>query len=61
MTTTATFWRNCERYHDLVEWFERTIRATYSDRLTGRSGYDSYGYFWCAQEVTYYKFTGPRQ
>jgi hypothetical protein len=59
-TTAATFWRNCERYHDLAERFERNIEVTHPDRLTGRSGYYSCGCSWCAQEVTYYEYTGSR-
>lgn len=59
-TAATTFWRNCERYHDLAERFERHVEVTCPDRLTGRSGYYSCGCSWCAQAVTYYEYTGPR-
>jgi hypothetical protein len=61
MSSAATsFWQESDRYHDLAERFERQIEITHPDYLTGRSGYYSCGCSWCAQEVKYYTYTGPR-
>ena len=61
MSAAATsFWQEYDRYHDLAERFERNIQITHPDSLSGRSGYYSCGCSWCAQEVKYYTYTGPR-
>ena len=59
-SAAASFWQECDRYHTLTERFERSIDVTHPDSLSGRSGYYSCGCSWCAQEVTYYRYTGPR-
>jgi hypothetical protein len=60
-TTKAVskFWQECDRYHDLEKQFQRNIKITHPDKLTGRSGYYSCGCAWCAQEVKYYEYVGP--
>lgn len=59
-SAAARFWQNREHYHDLAERFERHIRITSPEYLTGRSGSYSCGCSWCAREVKYYTYTGPR-
>ena len=59
-TAAASFWQECDRYHDLAELFDHNIEITHPDRLTGRSGYYSCGCSWCAREVEYYRYSGPR-
>lgn len=59
-TAARSFWQECDRYHELAEQFERSIETTHPDYLTGRSGYYSCVCAWCAREVTYYCYTGPR-
>ncbi|MGQ4557620.1 hypothetical protein [Halobellus sp. GM3] len=56
----ALFWQEHDRYHDLVERFERNIEVKSPDSLSGRSGAYSCGCSWCAQAVEYYEYTGPR-
>ncbi|QKG92651.1 hypothetical protein DVK05_10515 [Halorubrum sp. Atlit-8R] len=61
MDAAASFWKECERYHELAERFQRGIRVTSPDRLTGRSGYYSEcGCAWCAEAVTYFEYRGER-
>jgi hypothetical protein len=61
MAAAASFWEECERYHELAERFQRGIEITHPNRLTGRSGYYSEcGCSWCAEEVVYFEYRGER-
>ena len=59
-TAAASFWQESDCYHDLAKRFERHIETAHPAYLTGRSGYYSCGCSWCAREVTYYRYSGPR-
>ncbi|WP_336023175.1 hypothetical protein [Halobellus salinisoli] len=59
-TAASSFWQEYDRYHDLAERFDRNIRITHPDSLTGRSGTHSCGCSRCARAVTYYTYAGPR-
>lgn len=59
-TAASSFWQESDRYHDLVERFERNIEITHPDCLTGRSGYHSCGCSWCATAVKSPTYIGPQ-
>ncbi|WP_254821729.1 hypothetical protein [Haloglomus halophilum] len=58
----STFWRECNRYHDLAKTFLRNVERSHPRTLSGRHPgcpSDNYCCGYCATGITYYEYRGP--
>lgn len=58
----AQFWDELDRYHDLAERYERHVEITHPDYVTSDSITATVEHWssWCATDVIYYEYRGPR-
>lgn len=53
------FWRECEKYHDLAEQFDRNIEITHPDYVKNWDRWCTYS-TWGTTAVVYYEYRGER-
>jgi len=57
-SAVSTFWRECDRYHELAEHFARDIVVTHPNGMSGRHPScpgDTECCGWCGTGVDYYE------